>query len=208
MISDEQGLAAVEMVVMERAPLEYRAAVTVDVRFPDRVVEIVAAPYERDTAVLCRGEWVTESFARGAFDGVERRANRVRVNRDHDLSKTVGRAVALHPSRDVGLVAELRISKTELGEETLELASDGALDASVGFAPMPGGEVWSENRTRRTVARAWLGHIALVPDPAYEDANVLDVRDSNGDVVVASATPRLDTVLARLAEQGYRPRPK
>jgi phage head maturation protease len=70
--------------------------------------------------------------------------------------------------------------------------------------------VWSDNRTRRRIARAWLGHIALVPDPAYEDANVLDVRNESGDVAVldGSATPRLDEVLARLAEQGYRPRTK
>jgi HK97 family phage prohead protease len=196
-----------ELTVMERAPLEFRSAETLDVRFPDRVVEIVAVPYERDTVVVSRGEFVHESFGRNAFDGVERRANRVRVNRDHDLSKTVGRCVALHPSRAVGLVAELRISRTPLGEETLELASDGALDASVGFAPMPGGESWSENRTRRRIDRAWLGHIALVPDPAYEEANVLAVRSSDGDTpdIGNSDTPRLDEVLARLRELGYSP---
>ena len=40
---------------------------------------------------------------------------------------------------------------------------------------MPGGEVW-ETRSRRRLTKAWLGHIAMVPDPAYETANVLAVR--------------------------------
>ena len=71
-----------------------------------------------------------ESIAQGAFDGIERRANRVRVNRDHELQRTVGRAVTFHPSREDGLVAELKIAKTELGDETLQLADEGILDAS------------------------------------------------------------------------------
>jgi HK97 family phage prohead protease len=203
-----------ELAIIERtahAPLELRSVETLDVRHPERIVEIVCAPYDVEQPVLRRGEWVVESFAPHSFDGVERRANRVKVNRDHDLTKTVGRAVALHPSRQVGLVAELRISRTPLGDETLELAADGVLDASVGFAPMPGGEVWTENRSRRRVERAWLGHIALVPDPAYEDAQALDVRSMTGavsDTGSESATPRLDQVLARLRELGYSPVPK
>ena len=84
----------------------------------------------------------TETIGRGAFDGIERRANRIRVNRDHNLERTVGRAVALHPSRDEGLVAEVRIAQTDLGEETLALAADGCLDASAGFRPMDGGLEW------------------------------------------------------------------
>ena len=158
-------------------PLETRSAELVDVRGPERIVEIIAAPYDVDAPIQRNGRWLVESFAPDAFRGIEQRPNRVKVNRDHDVARTCGRAVALHPSRAEGLVAELRISKTALGDETLELAADGVLDASVGFRPWhQGGEIWSENRTRRRVARAFLGHIALVPDPAYEGANVLDVR--------------------------------
>lgn len=201
-----------DLVVMEteqRTPLEHRSAQTLEVRAPERVIEIVVAPYEEPTPVLRRDGWIVETIARGAYDGIEHRARRVKVNRDHDLGKTVGRAVALHPSRQVGLVAELRISETPLGDESLALASDGALDASAGFRPIA--ETWSRDRTERRVERAWLGHIALVPDPAYEGANVLDVRsDSLAQMLTqeVSATPRLDAVLARLAELGYHPRPK
>lgn len=215
-----------EAMVVDRplAPIEYRMAETLDVRFPDRIVEVLAIPYEVETAAVVEGgRQITEVFARGAFDGVERRANRVKVNRDHQREKTVGRAVKLTPAHERGLVADLRISHTPLGDETLELAADGVLDASIAFAPMPGGQEWDERRSRRRVRRAWLGHIALIPDPAYEDAQVLDVRSAAAAVdaavdeairraaappvvVVSSLTPNKDEMLARLAEIGYHPR--
>ena len=139
-------------------------------------------PYETPTLATDYGRGVvTELIGRGAFDGIERRANRVRVNRDHDLKRTVGRAIALHPSREEGLVAEIKIARTDLGEETLTLADDECLDASAGFRPMPGGEHW-ETRNRVRITKAWLGHIALTPDPAYVDAKVLAVRAALDDV--------------------------
>lgn len=208
---EQQQLDDLEM-IERHPPLEMRSAQVVEVRHPDRVVELIAAPYEQDVPVLRRGEWITESIARGAFDGVELRANRVKVNRDHDVTRTIGRAVSLHPNRDEGLVAQLRISRTPEGDEALELAADGVLDASIGFAPMIGGEQWSEHRTRRTITRAFLGHIALVPDPAYEGATVLDVRSLAGAHMLGNtaaddgATPRKDEALARLRELGYSPR--
>lgn len=209
---------------VQHAPLELRSAEVVDVHPSTRTVEIIVAPYEQPTPILRGGQWITETIGRGAFDGVERRANRVKVNRDHDVARTCGRAVALHPSRDEGLVGELRISQTPLGDETLALCQDRVLDASVGFAPMLNGERWTEHRSQRRIERAWLGHIALVPDPAYEGANVLDVRSLSafpspfGTVGVAHGTllgnvardpgapvgtPLKDQVLARLRELGY-----
>lgn len=205
-----------ELVVMEagaRTPLELRAAQTVEVRQPERIVTVIVAPYEEPTPILRRGnEWIVETIARGAYDGCESRARRVKVNRDHDLARTCGRAVALYPSRQEGLVADLRISETPLGDETLALAADGALDASAAFRPIQ--QAWNRERTECRVERAWLGHIGMTPDPAYEGANVLDVRSSTGASLEqtltqeATGTPRLDAVLARLAELGYHPRSK
>jgi HK97 family phage prohead protease len=202
-----------ELVVMEaeaRTPLELRAAQTVEVQRPQRIVTVLVAPYEEPTPILRQNEWIVETIARGAYEGIEPRARRVKVNRDHQLDKTCGRAIALYPSRQEGLVAELRISETPLGDESLALAADGVLDASAGFRPIQ--QSWNPQRTERRVERAWLSHIALVPDPAY-DAPVLDVRSSTGALAQplseeAMGTPRLDAVLARLAEMGYHPRPK
>ena len=108
-----------------RSPIELRSTGEFAVRLrPSGRSTWSAIPYDQDAAVVVHGRAVVESCAPGAFDGVERRANRVKVNRDHDYQRTVGRAVGLHPSRTDGLVAELRIAKTPLGDETLALADD------------------------------------------------------------------------------------
>ncbi|HEV8167603.1 MAG TPA: HK97 family phage prohead protease [Actinomycetota bacterium] len=186
------------------ADLEIRSAELTSVRFADRVIELVVVPWESDAMVPHEGRMIRERFTRGAFAGLERRANRIRVNRDHQAERTVGRALTFH-DRDEGLVAEVRIAQTALGEETLELANEGALDASAGFLPMPGGESWHERRTMRRITKAWLGHIALTPDPAYLDARVLAVRTAEPVQVGTAeriATPLLDEVRSwRLREQ-------
>jgi hypothetical protein len=56
---------------------------------------------------------------------------------------------------------------------------------------MPAGQTW-ETRDRRRLTRCWLSHVGLVPDPAYESANVLAVRTAT-----TSATPNLDRILAQ-----------
>jgi HK97 family phage prohead protease len=183
--------------------LEYRAATQIGVDFEQRIVELIVMPYEEETLVEWQGRMVAEVCSRGAFDGIERRSNRVKVNRDHDITRTVGRAIALHPGREEGLVAELRIAQTPLGDETLTLAEEGILDASAGFLPMPGGQQW-ETRSRRRLNKCWLGHIAMTPDPAYEGARVLAVRDRDAITVEqAAAKPNLERFLASLRHDRY-----
>jgi HK97 family phage prohead protease len=171
-----------------------RAAELVAVSYPARTIEVIVMPYETETLVAHDGRMVTEIISRGAFDGIERRVNRIRANRDHERERTFGRAVALHPSREEGLVGEIKVARTPLGDETLELADDGCLDASAGFLPMADGMTW-ETRSRYRITKAWLGHIALVPEPAYDGARVLAVRHSDQQRPV-SATPNLDLVRA------------
>ena len=179
------------------AELEIRSAQMTGVRFADRIIELVVMPYETEALVRHEGRMIREIVSRGAFDGIERRANRIRVNRDHNVERTIGRAVTFHPDRDEGLIGEVRIARTPLGDETLELADEGVLDASAGFMGMPGGESWHERRTLRRWHKIWLAHIAMTPDPAYAGAHVLAVRSSSTpadpprEIV---ATPNLDEV--------------
>jgi HK97 family phage prohead protease len=192
-----------EMMEEPRGQLRYRAAQQIGVSFPDRTIELIVMPYEREAVVKHQGRPVTEIVSRGAFDGIERRSNRVRVNRDHDVTRTVGRAVAFHPSREEGLVAELRIAQTPLGDETLQLADEEILDASAGFLPMPGGERW-ENRSRVRLTKLWLAHIAMTPDPAYESARVLAVRRADEPADPApEATPNLDRLRLEQLKDEY-----
>jgi len=191
--------------------IEIRAAEVADVSYPSRTVTVLVAPYETPTVIhTSRGQF-TEVVTRGAYDGVQRRAGSVRANRDHDWQRMAGRVTALHPDRDEGLVAEVRMFKTVLGEETLELCADDGLSASAGFGLMrtdgssgsvkPGAEVW-EGKTRR-LNELWLDHVAFVPNPAYETAAVLDVRDAGPAVTVARPyleRVRLEQWRAELAE--------
>jgi phage head maturation protease len=155
----------------------------VGVSFPQRTIELVVMPYEHPTQIHEPGRSYEEVVSRGAFVGIEARNGRIRVNRDHDVARTVGRVIAFDSARSVGLVAELRVANTELGTETLTLADEGCLDASAGFALMrddqgkvvAGAETW-ESRSRRRLNKLWLGHVALTPEPAYETAKVLSVR--------------------------------
>jgi HK97 family phage prohead protease len=193
-------------------PILYRASGAItDVRYPERTIEVIAHPYNEEAIVpWSDGRIVSEVCDPGAYTGIERRAARIHVNRDHARERACGRTVSLHPERDEGLVANLQLSRTPLGDETLELAADGVLSASVGYRPMPGGERWSRDRRQVHLTKCWLVHIALVPEPAYEGAAVLAVRDRPDQMtelvtrVVAAisppvqpvATPNLDQVLA------------
>lgn len=194
----------------ERPPgqLEYREATQIGVSFQKRTIDLIVMPYEEETVVMHDGRMIREVVARGAFDGIEKRPRRVKVNRDHDVAKVVGQAVTFHPSRQEGLVAECRISKIPLGDDTLELARDGLLDASAGFLPLQNrstGELMEEwpHRDYRRLLGVWLGHIAMVPEPAYQGAKVLAVRETaNGGLTEVSGTPNLDLVRSwRMQEQ-------
>jgi phage head maturation protease len=178
--------------------IEFRAAQVADVSYPNRTVTVIVAPYETPTVINTPAGQFTEVVSRGAYDGVQRRAGSIRANRDHNWQRMAGRVTDLHPERDEGLVADVKIFKTMLGEETLELCADDGLSASAGFGLMrtegssgsvkPNAEQW-QGKTRR-LNELWLDHVAFVPNPAYETAAVLDVRDA--EPVLLVARPFLD----------------
>lgn len=170
-------------------PVEFRSSNVAGVNFAQRTIEVVAVPYEEPAPVEYRGEMWNELFVRGAFDGIEKRSNPVRVNRDHEPRRTVGRVNAFQPSRSEGLIAEIRIAQTVLGDETLSLAAEDCLGASVGFAVSGGGQELDRRSRTRRIKKAFLDHLAFVPDPAYVGAGVLSVR---GRV----SRPALDELLA------------
>ena len=169
--------------------VEYRtASTTLEVRHAQRIIDLIAVPYDEPTQVLRRGRWVTETVDPQAFTGVH---GDVTVNRAHDLEAPLGRVASYHPNDPRGLRAELRISRTREGDDVLELAADGLLSPSIGFAPLPGGEEWTHDRSAVKVTRAKLVHIALTGDPAYRGAKVLAVRSTDA-APTRVATPNLD----------------
>lgn len=192
-----------------RNPIEWRAAEMIDVQYADRVVTVLAMPYEQPTDKVVRGgRQITEVVSTGAFgQNIEHRKD-VRAYRGHNKDATVGRVIGLHPDDPRGLITEVRMAKTPLGDETLALAADQLIDASVGFAPIE--QRWSADRSERRILRAYLDHLAFVGDPAYPGAVVLDVRAAADlelvtDPPAVGSTPNKDAVLARLRAVGYPP---
>lgn len=182
------------------APVEFRSASVAGVNFAQRIIELIAVPYDEEALIEWRGQFWHESFDRGSFDGIEKRPGRVKANRDHDNTRLVGKAVKFWPSRLEGLVTEVRISQTTLGEETLALAADDVLGASCGFAARMSDQVLDKQNMTRRIRRAYLDHIALTPDPAYLGAKVQSVRSPSAQSADAAlpplSTPVLDEFLA------------
>lgn len=138
-----------------------------------RTVCGIAVPYGRPQYIDSR---LTEQFARAAFNAQLRAAHRIPFMRDHGPhgGKLIGVATTLRDDT-AGLYGEWRVSKTPVGDETLELVKDGALsELSIGFRE-------GQNRTLSggIVERvtATLTEVAIVMAGAYgEAATVASVR--------------------------------
>lgn len=180
-----------------RAPVELRDIDVQGIDYTQRIITVIAAPYEQEAQVLLRGDVWREVFEVGAFDSVVDRPNRVRVNRGHDKQRTVGKVISFR-SNETGLIADVRVARTPLGDETLALAAEDMLSASVGFAAMPSWMKLDQRAKVRRIHRAHLDHLSFVESPAYEGAEVLDVRGHMPESVIEAvkSTPHLDKFLA------------
>jgi HK97 family phage prohead protease len=168
------------------APLESRESVLAGVNFKQRLIDLLAVPYDQEADIEYRGELWRERFSRGAFDGIEDHAGRVRVNRGHNRDRTIGKVVQFLPSHEDGLMSRVRIASTPLGDETLALADEDMLSPSITFA-VRGRDQLLDRRSRvRVINRAFIDHIAMVEDPAYRGAKVLAVREGLPAQPVAS----------------------
>lgn len=151
-----------------------------------RTIYGIVVPYGVPSRIDSR---LTEQFARGAFNHQLNAPNRVRFAREHlVLGGTLIGAAKMLRDDAKGLYGEFRVSRTPIGDETLELVKDGVLtQLSVGFrergagasARLPGGIV--ERR------KADLFEVASVLEGAYgEHAVAVGVREQGGQ---AGATP-------------------
>ncbi|GAA2855348.1 HK97 family phage prohead protease [Pseudonocardia halophobica] len=130
-----------------------------------RTVHGIAVPYSRPQRIHAG---LTEQFARGAFAKQLTSGHRVPFTRDHQAQggQIIGKVLELRDDA-AGLYFEARVAKTAMGNDTLELLRDGALDqVSIGF---------QEGQNRRLsggiVERvtATLRELSVVPEGAYGD---------------------------------------
>lgn len=194
----------------EQLPRIVRAAVEAEVRFAERIIEALAVPYETEADVEDVYGVYSESIGREAFAGIERRARRVKVLRDHKLERAIGACVSIDSKDERGLVTVAKIARTDLGDETLALADAGVLDVSIAARPLPGSDQWSADRQHVRRTKLFLEEQSLVPLGVYGEvgAGVLAVRGAPlGDdevlVGVPSRTPNLDEVRAWRATMRY-----
>jgi len=139
-----------------------------------RTIFGIAVPYNAPTRI---DDMVgVEQFARGAFNHQLRQASRVKFAREHMLlGGTLIGAASMMRDDAAGLYVELRASRTPVGDETLELVKDGALNQlSVMFR---------ERQNRRLAGgitervKADLHEVAVVMEGAYgELATAVGVR--------------------------------
>ncbi|MEU5721577.1 HK97 family phage prohead protease [Micromonospora sp. NPDC047738] len=161
-----------------------------------RTIYGIAVPWEAPQRI---DDKLTEQFARGAFNHQLRAANRVRVAREHvTLGGTLIGAMQTMRDDAAGLYVELRVSRTPVGDETLELVRDGALrDLSIGFR---------ERQNRRLSGgilervSADLFEVAVVMAGAYgELATAAGVRSADTGGCSCNAARRLDVAAQVLA---------
>ncbi len=146
-----------------------------------RTVHGILVPYGQVARVSDGGPAYDEAFAEGAFarDLAARAGNfgGVKMLYQHNREQPIGRAVNLRED-PAGLYGEFQISRTALGDESLELLRDGVLDSfSIGFRPVT--EQLRDGVTWRT--KAALRETSLVTFPAYAGAVVAGVRHLDED---------------------------
>lgn len=178
-----------------------RTSTLTDVDVKKRQIDLIAVPWDQEARVMWRGEVWREVFRRGAFEGIEQRANEVRVNREHVKGQTVGKIEAFDSNHPDGLFARVKVVKGPSGDEVLNLAEDDMISASIGYKAQKPSDVQLDKPAKlRTVLNAWLDHLGMVEDPAFDGAKVLAVREDSSGLLVAEGplpeTPALDEFMS------------
>lgn len=175
----------------------YRVAEIDDIAFGKREITLIAVPYNEEAVINdWGGETYKEKFLPGAFNGIESRTKQITLNRDHSRERVIGVAQAFDTKSQRGLISTWKVSSTELGTESLQLAADGVLRASIAFSARS--QDMAVKDGVRSIYRAFLIHTALTPEPAYAGADVIDVR--TGEPITPAPTPNLDLAAALLRE--------
>lgn len=151
------------------------------------------------------------SFGEGSLSFTD--ASRVKLLRDHDTSKAVGKALTLE-SRPDGMYGVFSVARGAAGDELLSLAEDGVIDGfSIGPVMGPSGFDVDKAGVRH-VRAARLMEVTATAVPAFDDARVhkvaasADGKGSNmGDTTVTPAadkapdTAQLEQFKAEVATQ-------
>jgi phage head maturation protease len=132
-----------------------------------------------------------ETFARGAFDGID--ATRVTIEAGAHGAPLVGRGLTLEQLDDAAYL-DATIARTAAGDDLLELARAGVYrDASIAFAPVAGGtRRRRDGVTERT--KVDLRRVAVLERGAYPGAELVHVRHLEDRTVTEQPVPSLEDI--------------
>lgn len=158
----------------------YEAGLEVRSGGDGRTVHGLAVPYNRPTDIREWGQTYKEEFVLGSFARtIAERGNKVKFLEQHDSLKPLGRATALREDAN-GLYAEFRVSKTQRGDEMLEMIQDGTIDSfSIGFIPVTDDKRDAGKHVIRREVK--LREVSAVTFPAYEGAAITGIRSLSED---------------------------
>lgn len=131
----------------------------------ERRIDAIAVPYNT-FATVSGGQEVM--FKPGSLP-VDGKAPRVFMY--HDSTMPIG-IVAERVDTEEAMLASMKISRTQLGNEALILAADGVMDVSVGVNPV---EFTEDKQGRIIVTKADWMELSLVPIPAFAGATITEV---------------------------------
>lgn len=142
-----------------------------------RTLAGIVVPWDRPTKI---NDHLEEEFVRGAFGRQLRDPGRIPLAREHlpHGGQLIGKVTMLRDDAK-GLYAEARVAATALGEETLALLREGALDHwSIGFR-----EVQNSRSATGVVQRrkATMTELAIVMQGAYGDGAKVGSMRANGE---------------------------
>jgi HK97 family phage prohead protease len=191
---------AVELESAERAPLHREFPVEITADSDGRTVDVRIVPYGVKAMVSDGGAPYYETWLPGVFEKQMNAANRVKVllNFEHEqgLRGVVGHGVSLedHPEGPQGT---FRVHANADGDKALELINEGLL-TGISLEAIP----LKSRRVGDVVERirAHLDKVAFCRFPAFEQAQVLAVREA--PVVPPEPAPVPDEMTERLAALG------
>jgi uncharacterized protein len=142
-----------------------------DVDVEQRTFEGYAAAYgnvDTDNDIIERG-----AFAKSIQEGFP--SGRIKVLWQHRADMPIGLPIEMRED-DRGLYVKARISRTEKGEEALQLMRDGVIDRmSVGFS-IPGGKAEVDKAGVRHIYEGKLYEFSVVTWPANDQAVITGVK--------------------------------
>lgn len=116
----------------------------------------------------------------GAFRKLRTKANgKIRIPLYHDMSKVVGEGDVIQDEKGLRINGQLNMSLS-YAQDAYELMKDGTLDAmSVGFTIMNNGADYDQKADIRTINKAELWEVSIVPFGMNRKAKIRTVKSAN-----------------------------